>query len=84
MESLDNDELLLLVEASDIIESNLALEEFITDGDEYLGDDELQLLEACACEQCWLSGDEYDESDCDQIGKSKALTFYDDISTTSW
>lgn len=81
MESLDNDELLLLVEASDIIESNLALEEFITDGDEYLGDDELQLLEdACAYEQCWLSGDEYDESDCDQIGKSKALTFYDDIS----
>lgn len=80
-EILDSDELLLLVEASDIIDSNLASEEVITDGDEFLGDDELQLLEeACAYEQCWFSDvDEYDRSDCDRSGKSEALVHYKDI-----
>lgn len=80
VERLDSDELLLLVEASDIIDSNLASEDVITDYDEYLGDDELRLLEeACAFEPCWFSGDEYDGSGSDQSETSEAPIFYEDI-----
>ena len=46
VEILDGDEILLLIESSDITNNHITnLDEIVTDGDEFLGDDKLQLLE---------------------------------------
>ena len=56
------------------------MDEIVIDGDEFLGDNKLQLLEeACAYQPCWFSGDKYDNSDCEQSGKLGAFAFYNDV-----